>query len=55
MSKGEVIGNFVGVLVGAILSGVCVYYTKSFWSAAISFVCYLIGGWIGKSVNNTTK
>ena len=55
MSKNEVIGNLIGVAIGSILSGICVYYTKSIWSAAIPFACYLIGGWIEKSVNNTTK
>ncbi len=51
MSKSEIIGNFIGLAVGAILTGVCVYYTKSFWSCVIPFACYLIGGWIGKSIN----
>ncbi|MBR3964049.1 MAG: hypothetical protein IKJ80_01420 [Clostridia bacterium] len=55
MSKSEVIGNLIGVAIGSILSGVCVYFTKSIWSAVIPFACYLIGGWIGKSANNTTK
>ncbi len=55
MSKSEAIGNLIGVIIGAILSGVCVYFTKSIWSSVISFACYLFGGWIGKSINNTTK
>ena len=53
MSKGEVIGNLIGVFIGAILCGVCVYYTKSVLSSSIPFACYLLGGWIGKSMNNT--
>ena len=50
--KGEAIGALIGSLVGCILTGVAVYFTKSPYCAAIGFVCMMLGDWIGKSVGN---
>lgn len=50
MKNYEEMGFLIGSIVGAVLSGVCIYFTSSIASAAISLVCALIGGWIGKSI-----
>ena len=55
MKNYEVIGFLIGAVVGAILTGVCVYFTRSVASAMISLACALIGGWVGKSIPKTDK
>ncbi len=39
-----------GFVVGATLTGVCIYFTSSVASLAISLVCALMGGWIVKTI-----
>ncbi|WP_154667090.1 hypothetical protein [Traorella massiliensis] len=53
MKNYEDIGFLMGAVAGAFLTGICVYFTKSAVSAVISFVCVLIGGWIGKSIHKS--
>lgn len=50
MKNYEVVGNVIGALLGAILTGVAIYYTGSVFSSVIGFLGFLIGGWIGKSI-----
>lgn len=44
------LGGIIGSIIGCILTGVCIYFTESIWSAIIPLVCLLVGGWIGKSI-----
>ena len=55
MKNYEGIGFLIGAVIGAILTGVCIYFTSSVASATISLVCALLGGWIGKSIPKTDK
>lgn len=55
MKNYEGIGFIIGALIGAVLTGICVYLTKSPLSAAISLICALLGGWIGKSIIKSDK
>lgn len=55
MKKYEGMGFLIGAVVGAILTGVCIYFTSSVASAIISLVCALLGGWRGKSIPKTDK
>lgn len=48
-------GGLAGAFVGCILTGICVYFTGSIWSAVITYVCLLLGGWIGKSIEKAEK
>ena len=50
MENYKELGRFIGALMGCILTGVCVYFTGSVWSAIIPLVCLLFGGWIGKLI-----
>lgn len=50
MNNYKAIGNLIGTLVGCVLTGVCVYFTKNPFSSVIPFVCYLIGGRIGRAI-----
>lgn len=51
----EGMGFLIGSLVGAVLTGVCIYFTSSVASAIISLVCALLGGWIGRSILKKDK
>ncbi len=51
MKNAEALGFIIGALVGTVLTGVCVYFTKSPFSGVCGFVSALIGGWIGKSIH----
>ena len=53
MKNYKELGGLIGALVGCILTGVCVYFTGSVWSAVIPLVCLLFGGWIGKSIEKS--
>ena len=55
MKNYEGMGFLIGAVVGAILTGICIYFTSSVASAIISLVCALLGGWIGKSIPKTDK
>ena len=55
MKNYEALGSLIGSIVGCILCGICVYFTQSVFSAVVPLVFYLMGGWIGKSINMTTK
>ena len=46
---------FVGSLIGAVLTGVAVYFTKSALCAMIGPVCLLIGGAIGREIKKPEK
>ncbi|SHK30251.1 hypothetical protein SAMN02745248_02259 [Hathewaya proteolytica DSM 3090] len=48
MKKGEGIGALIGSLVGAVGTGIAVYFTGSVWSALIGLLGYLGGSYIGK-------
>lgn len=55
MKNYEGMGFLIGAVVGAVLTGVCIYFTSSAVSAVISLVCTLFGGWIGKSIPKRDK
>lgn len=55
MKSYESVGFLIGAIVGAVLSGVCIYFTSSIVSAAMPLACTLIGGWIGKSIPQKGK
>lgn len=55
MKKAEAIGSLIGSIAGAILTGIAVYYTGSFMCAFIGLAGYLIGGWIGKSIDGAAS
>lgn len=46
--KYESIGSLIGSLVGAVGTGIVVYFTGSVWSAVISFGSFFLGREIGK-------
>lgn len=51
----EGLGYLFGSIIGAIATGICVYYTKSVFSGLLCCVCANLGGWIGKSIIKTAK
>lgn len=53
MKNYKELGGLIGAFVGCILTGVCIYFTGSVWSAVIPLVCLLLGGWIGKSAEKS--
>ncbi len=50
MKNYKELGGLIGAFIGCILTGVCIYFTGSIWSAIIPLVCLLFGEWIGKSI-----
>ncbi|MBQ8170359.1 MAG: hypothetical protein IJZ95_00060 [Oscillospiraceae bacterium] len=55
MKNYQSVGMFVGSLIGAVITGVVVYFTGSVLSAMISPVCLLLGGLIGKEIKKPEK
>lgn len=55
MKNYEGVGMFVGALIGAVITGVVIYFTHSVLSAMISPVCLLIGGAIGREIKRPDK
>lgn len=53
MKNAEAIGNLIGSIIGALLTGVCIYFTKSVFSGLIAVVCFYIGGSIGKEIDKS--
>ena len=54
MKNYESLGMLVGVVIGAILTGIAIHFTGSVWSALICPVCFYAGGWIGKEIKHST-
>ena len=50
MKNYESLGMFIGAAIGAVLTGISIYFTGSIWSALICSVCFYAGGWIGKEI-----
>ncbi len=48
MNKYEGICAAVGSIIGALLTGVAVYFTKSIWSALICLACSIAGLQLGR-------
>ncbi len=53
MKNAEAIGNLIGSAVGALLMGICVYFTQSVFSGLVAVACFYIGGAIGKEIDNS--
>jgi len=51
MKKYEGIGYAIGFLLGVIVAGVCLYFTKSPLSGFAILLCAYFGGRIGKRIN----
>lgn len=51
MKKAESVGAIIGSILGAICTGIVIYFTGSPFSAVIGLVGYLIGSQIGKSID----
>lgn len=51
MKKAEGIGGIVGSIIGAVGTGIAIYYTESPLSSIIGIIGYLIGSQIGKSID----
>ena len=50
MKNAEGIGALIGAVVGALGTGVAVYFTGSPWCCLIALAGYLTGAWIGRFV-----
>lgn len=55
MKNYEGIGYAIGLLLGVIVAGVCVYFTKSPLSGFAILLCAYFGGRMGKSINKTKQ
>ena len=55
MKNYQDIGMLVGSLIGAVLTGIAVYFTKSALCAMIGPVCMIIGGAIGREIKKPDK
>ena len=51
MKSAEAIGMFVGSIIGAILTGVFVYYTKSIFSVCFVVLFFFMGKKIGSKIS----
>lgn len=51
MKNAEGIGALIGAVVGALGTGVAVYFTGSPWCSLIALAGYLMGSRIGKAVS----
>ena len=49
MRNYESVGMVIGAIIGAVLTGLVVYFTKSAYAAVLGLFCMLFGGWIGRS------
>ena len=55
MKKAEGICSVIGSLIGAVGTGVAIYFTGSIWCSIIGFLGFMIGGQIGKVIDNSKK
>ncbi len=51
MKKAEGIGAIIGSILGAVGTGIAIYYTESPLSSIIGLLGYLVGSQIGKSID----
>ena len=50
MKNTEVLGTLYGSIMGAVLTGIFVYFTGSVFSVLLTIVAALAGNWIGKEL-----
>ena len=55
MKNFEGAGYLIGSIVGAIATGVCIYFTESIFSGLLCCICAVVGGQIGKSIERPEK
>ena len=55
MKKVEAICSLIGSLVGAIGTGIAIYFTGSIWCSIIGFLGFVIGNQIGKAIDNSKE
>ena len=55
MKKAEAVCSLIGNLVGAVGTGIAIYFTGSIWCSIIGFLGFIIGSQIGKTVDNSKK
>lgn len=54
MHNKEGLCSLIGSIVGAIVTGIAVYFTGSCWCALIGVLGYIIGSYIGRTIDNSS-
>ena len=55
MKNYEGIGYATGALVGAIITGICIYFGQTVFSIFACLICAYLGGRIGKSIERPAE
>ena len=55
MKKAEAIGSLIGSLVGAVGTGIAIYFTGSIWGSMIGFFGFILGSRIGRAVDHAKE